>query len=86
MICRLQVGNNSLDFLDGIVFLNKVELSQVRFNHINHLLANAWIKETALEKDLLSRSFSNLAQLIAMYGKLLSFSNVISNCPTLQKM
>ena len=41
MIFRLQVANNSLDFLVGIVFLNNVELSQVRFNHINHLLANA---------------------------------------------
>ena len=72
MIFRLQVANKSLDFLVGIVFLNNVhvELSQVRFNHKNRPLANAWIKETALEKDLHSRSFLNLAQLIAMYGKL----------------
>lgn len=40
MIFRLQVAKHSLDFLVEIVFLN-VELSQVRFNHINRLLANA---------------------------------------------
>ena len=52
MIFRLQVANHSLDFLVGIVFLN-VELSQVRFNHINRLLANA----SGLKKQLLKRIY-----------------------------